>query len=110
MGLKSIPKDVLEYKALKKLRLDYNDKLYLDPLSGFPSQLSGLQFLSLRSCKLPYLPENIDNLKRLKNLVVEENLIEALPETFTRWFIKRRRTHSLTHSLNNHIHTQKNVH
>ena len=82
MGLESIPGPVIRLaKKLRKLRLDYNDHLRIDKI---PEDLSSLRFLSLRGCKMPSLPENINQLRRCSWLQANENCIEKLPDSLSK--------------------------
>ena len=81
MGYDRIPNELLRMKKLKKLKFDFNDKLRV---SDMPEEFSILKLLSFRSCKMPSIPENIHNLKRVATLQLEENLIEILPNSFTK--------------------------
>ncbi len=81
MGYDRIPNELLRLKKLKKLRFDFNDKLRV---SDMPEEFSVLKLLSFRSCKMPSMPENIHNLKRIATLQLEENLIEVLPNSFSK--------------------------
>ena len=94
MGLTELPKDVIFYTEIRKLRLDFNNKLIIDPVEhldkgpmergGFPTSFSGLRMLSIRACNQTHFPDNCGRLKRLNELNLDENLIEALPMQFTR--------------------------
>ena len=88
MGLREFPKDILKMgRELKRLRLDFNDRmdLFKGPNPGFPEEeLSHLRLLSLRGCKQPVLPDSISNLKRLTVLNIEENLYEYIPRDMCR--------------------------
>ncbi len=81
MGYDRIPNELLRLKKLKKLKFDFNDKLRI---TDMPEEFSILKMLSFRSCKMPSIPENIHNLKRIATLQLEENLIEILPNSFTK--------------------------
>ena len=78
MGLNKIPGQVIRMTNLKQLKLDFNDKLYLE--RGFPEELSHLTLLSLRACKMPSLPENMSIFTKLTTLNLEDNRLERLPE------------------------------
>jgi Leucine-rich repeat (LRR) protein len=89
MGLREFPKDVLKMgRSLKKLRLDFNDRMDLTKGSdggGFPEdELSHIRLLSLRGCKQTVLPDSISNLKRLTVLNIEENYYEYIPRDMCR--------------------------
>jgi hypothetical protein len=77
MGLEDIPTELFKVKGIKRLQLDFNNHLQLR--SGFPKELGSLKNLSIKSCCISYLPENLKNLKRLIQLNLEENLLESLP-------------------------------
>lgn len=82
MGLSTIPSQLIRMgKKLRKLRLDFNDHLRI---LSMPEAFSSLRYLSLRGCKLPDLPENINNLRRCSWLQFNENFIEKLPESMTK--------------------------
>jgi leucine-rich repeat protein SHOC2 len=81
MGLTDIPRQLFKCTHIKKLQLDYNNHLKLH--SGFAPELQSLKYLSIKSCKIPTVPENIKNLKRLIHLNLEENLLESLPSTMS---------------------------
>ena len=93
MGLTELPKDIVLYTEIRKLRLDFNNKLIMEPVEhlgkgamergGFPTSFSGLRMLSIRACNQTHFPENCGRLKRLNELNLDENLIEALPKQFT---------------------------
>ena len=93
MGLTELPKDIVLYTEIRKLRLDFNNKLIMEPVAhlgkgamergGFPTSFSGLRMLSIRACNQTHFPENCGRLKRLNELNLDENLIEALPKQFT---------------------------
>jgi Leucine rich repeat len=84
MGLTEIPKDVVFYSAIRKLRLDYNNKIVIDPVNGIPDGFNSLRMLSIRACNLMFFPENCFKMKRLTEINLEENLLESLPDSFTR--------------------------
>jgi Leucine-rich repeat (LRR) protein len=81
MGLTDIPRQLFKCTHIKKLQLDYNNHLELH--SGFAPELQSLKYLSIKSCRIPTLPENVKNLKRLIHLNLEENLLESLPPTMS---------------------------
>jgi len=82
MGLEAIPPQVVRLsKKLRKLKLDYNDHLRIDSM---PEDLSALRVLSLRGCKLPSLPNDINNLRRCSWLQFNENVVEKLPDSFSK--------------------------
>ena len=83
LGLTEIPKDIVLYTEIKKLRLDFNNKIAIDPVEGIPAAFSGIRLLSMRSCGLVYFPQNCNVLKRINELNLEENLLESLPKKFT---------------------------
>ncbi|CAN0357229.1 unnamed protein product, partial [Ectocarpus sp. 8 AP-2014] len=81
-------------RKLKSLRLDSNDFSKativfrhtwqdLDKVTHSVS-LCNLTVLSLKSCKLRQLDDDVAELRCLKELYLETNLILNLPETFTR--------------------------
>lgn len=81
LGLKEIPKELFKLrKNIKRLRLDFNQNLTL--ISGTPIELSYCKVLSIRSCHIPSLPDNIINLKRMHTLNCQDNYIENLPSSF----------------------------
>jgi leucine-rich repeat protein SHOC2 len=82
LGLKLIPPDVLKIPHLKRLKLDFNDHLGFEK-EGFPLQLSTLVTLSVRACRLEYVPENVYIFGRLTTLSIHENRFESLPDTIT---------------------------
>jgi Leucine-rich repeat (LRR) protein len=82
LGLTEIPKEIVLYKDIKMLRLDYNNKIEIDRIDGLPDSFSGLRMLSIRACNLSYFPENCTILKRIQSLTLEENLLESLPKKF----------------------------
>lgn len=82
LGLKLIPPDVLKIPNLKRLKLDFNDRLGFDK-EGFPLQLSTLVTLSIRACRLEYIPENVYIFDRLNTLSIHENRFESLPDGIT---------------------------
>lgn len=89
MGLTEFPSDILKMgKSLKKLRLDFNDRLDFTKGNyggGFPEEeLSHLRLLSLRGCKQLVLPDSISNLKRLTSANFEENNYEYIPRDLCR--------------------------
>lgn len=77
LGLHDIPPDVLRLKDLKRLKLDFNDQLSFR--HGFPPSLKHLLTLSLRCCKMPFLPDNISMFVNISTLGLEENRLESLP-------------------------------
>lgn len=77
-GLLEVPGDVLKMKDLKRLKLDFNDKLSFR--YGFHVTFKNLVSLSLRSCKMPHLPENIYIMEMINTLCLEENRFETLPQ------------------------------
>jgi Leucine-rich repeat (LRR) protein len=83
LGLKEIPVDVLKIPNLRRLKLDFNDHLAFDAREGFPLQLSTLVTLSIRACRLLYLPENVYIFEKLNTLSIHENRFESLPEAIT---------------------------
>ena len=64
MNFQYIPKEVISMKKLKRLRLDCNRNL--DLRLGIPEEFKNLTLLSLKSCKLTYIPESIDNLLKIE--------------------------------------------
>jgi len=82
MGLSDLPGGVGRAgKSIRKLRLDYNDKL---AITIIPSDMSALRMLSLKGCKMKELPETINNLKRISQFYMNDNIMEMLPKTFTK--------------------------
>jgi Leucine-rich repeat (LRR) protein len=81
MNLKYIPSEVVAMKNLKKLRMDCNPSLSLR--LGIPSEFSCLKTLSFKSCRLPDLPDSVENLTQIKHFVLQDNCLEILPTTFT---------------------------
>ena len=81
MNIKYIPKDVIDMKGLKQLRLDCNRNINLR--NGFPSEFSKLTMLSLKACRLRELPLSLALLTSLEKLYLEENMIEHLPDCIT---------------------------
>jgi Leucine-rich repeat (LRR) protein len=65
-----------------RLKLDFNDHLGFEK-EGFPLQLSTLVTLSVRACRLEYVPENVYIFGRLTTLSIHENRFESLPDTIT---------------------------
>ena len=81
LGLQEIPRELFKLRRnIKRLRLDFNERLVL--VSGFPSELSHCKLISMKSCKMEYLPE-MENLTRLQTLNCEGNRFEELPYSFT---------------------------
>lgn len=81
-GLTAIPPQVIRLgKKLRKLRLDYNDHLRISTL---PEEFSSLRYLSLRGCKMPTLPEDINRLRRCTWLQFNENYIEKIPDSLSK--------------------------
>lgn len=93
LGLKSIPKQVLKMKNLRKLKMDFNDQLNLNTkqeknasneglasTEGFAMELEKLEYFSCRACKISILPENVFIFKKLTFLSLEENRLESLPD------------------------------
>lgn len=78
MGLTDMPHELFKVKHIKRLQLDYNNHLQLT--SGFPVELGTVKVLSVKSCRLPFLPANISNLFQLTQLNLEENMLESLPQ------------------------------
>lgn len=82
MGLADIPGAVFRMgKKCRKLRLDFNDHLRV---SHITSDLSALRLLSMKGCKMPYLPPTISHLRRISQFVLQDNVLETLPQTFTK--------------------------
>ena len=81
MGLTDVPRQLMKCTHIKRLQLDYNNHLKLE--SGFGPELQGLKHLSIKSCRIPFLPDNIKNLKRLVHLNLEENMLQSLPNTIS---------------------------
>lgn len=77
LGLTELPPQVGLLPQLKRLQLDYNPNIRLN--NGFPSDLTNLQVLSIKSSKINSLPESIQNLKKLKILQCDINLMEVFP-------------------------------
>ena len=82
MNFQYIPKEVIAMKKLKRLRLDCNRNL--DLRLGIPEEFKNLTLLSLKSCKLTYIPESIDNLLKIEKLDLQENLIDFFPISFSK--------------------------
>ena len=82
MNFQYIPKEVISMKKLKRLRLDCNRNL--DLRLGIPEEFKNLTLLSLKSCKLTYIPESIDNLLKIEKLDLQENLIDFFPISFSK--------------------------
>jgi Leucine-rich repeat (LRR) protein len=80
LGLREIPPLLLKAAHIKKLKLDFNPELQL-PLNGFPREIRKLVSLSIRGCKLTFLPENIYIFEKLTMLNLEENLLEYIPDS-----------------------------
>jgi Leucine-rich repeat (LRR) protein len=81
MGLKTIPKQLLKLKELRRLKFDFNDQLSLG--NTFPIEFSTLTALSLKSCKLSNLPTNLFIFDFLTILILEGNNLEYVPEEIT---------------------------
>eukprot|EP00606_Chrysophyceae_sp_TOSAG23-5_P001242 GSChrysophyteH2.ASY1.ANO1.389.1 assembled CDS len=82
MGLKDLPAGVGRAgKLVRKLRLDYNDTLRI---SFIPEEMSALRMLSMKGCKMPELPSTINCLRRVSQLMLNDNVIDHLPPTFTK--------------------------
>jgi Leucine-rich repeat (LRR) protein len=84
LGLKEIPTLILKANHVKKIKLDFNPDFELmtrNHPNGFPVELKKLTTLSLRGCKITYIPDNIYIFERLSYLNLEENRIETLPDT-----------------------------
>ena len=69
MNLKMIPDEVLKMKKLRRLRMDCNWNLSLR--LGISPLLRKLEVLSFKSCKLPMLPDSVNNLTHLKQFPVD---------------------------------------
>jgi len=96
MGLKDLPAAVGRAgKSIRKLRLDYNDKL---AITIIPPDMSALRMLSLKGCKMKELPETINNLKRISQFYMNDNIMEIVPKTFTKL-----RSLTLLDLTNNHL-------
>ena len=82
MGLEDLPNAVGRMgKLCRKLRLDYNDHCRITVI---PPELSALRLLSIKGCKMPYLPDTISNMRRISQFCLQENVLETLPDTFTK--------------------------
>jgi Leucine-rich repeat (LRR) protein len=82
MGLTDLPGSVGRAgKLIRKLRLDYNDHL---DITIFPEDMTALRMLSLKGCKMSKLPDSINNLRRVSQLSMNDNILETLPATFTK--------------------------
>lgn len=81
MNFKYIPKEVLTMRNLKRLRLDNNK--FLNLRFGIPIELKLLTLLSLKDCRLTYLPESIGELTCLEKLYLDDNLISFLPDAIS---------------------------
>ena len=80
LGLTEIPVEIYKIPSLKRLKLDFNENLHFDK-EGFNIKLKSLITLSMRACKLYYIPYNIYVLYKLHTLSIHENCLESLPET-----------------------------
>ena len=82
LGLSDIPGAVFRMgKKCRKLRLDYNDHLRVSIIT---SDMSALRLLSMKGCKMPELPPTVSNLRRISQFVLQDNVLETLPNTFTK--------------------------
>mmetsp|Transcript_11220 Transcript_11220/g.15459 ORF Transcript_11220/g.15459 Transcript_11220/m.15459 type:complete len:1381 (+) Transcript_11220:57-4199(+) len=105
LGLRKIPLSVLKMKNLRKLKLDYNEHLQIQ--RGFPHELSSLSLLSLKSCKMTSLPENMSIFTKMTTLVLDDNRLEQLPEeivdmtTLVSLDVARNRLYSLPDEVEN---------
>ena len=84
MGLTQIPRAIMKKCKLKRIQFDFNSHFRFLPNDGVPVEFSGVKNLSFRTCRMPSLPDNINNLKRITSLNLEENLLELLPSSFTK--------------------------
>ena len=56
---------------------------YLSRL-GIPVEFKDLTMLSFKSCRLTYIPDTIDSLKKIEKLYLEENLIDFCPVSLSK--------------------------
>jgi hypothetical protein len=82
MGLQFIPDIVLKAKKLKRIHFDFNIEFRLK--NGIPEEFQVVKKLSFRSCKIPDLPNNMNNLRKIITLNLEDNNLEYLPSSFVK--------------------------
>jgi Leucine-rich repeat (LRR) protein len=82
--LKEVSKGIGKLTQLKTLKLNSNWKNKLDTQNLFDeiTELSNLEILELWSCQsIKAIPETISNLKKLKKIDLDNNLLEKLPKS-----------------------------
>jgi Leucine-rich repeat (LRR) protein len=76
--IRQMPKEIKECKNLKSLYILGNPNLDIDNLFDVIQDLP-IEYLHIGSCNLKYLPRSIGKIKKLKNLVIDDNFINDLP-------------------------------
>jgi len=93
LNLRELPLELKRYSNLKQLSLGYNPLLNIEKTITHLEGIS-LDFLNLKGNKIRYLPQNITNLKTLKDLNLSHNHIQdemsyhylgKLPKLYSLW-------------------------